>query len=125
MLLDESLDAVPQGWNCLNILVQTEYEAVLLAVVPHILERIVVDVTVKLNAWLYPPVPFELVHQWVTEKEARFEAAHVPIADRITIDDLLLCHLLSDLTGAVLIDEVWEGPMLLFNFAVVCLTRYQ
>ena len=79
--LDELLHALPQRGDRLDVLVQAEHEAVLLAVLRHELERVVADVAVELDARLHTPVPFVLHHQWVSEEEAGFVATHVAIAD--------------------------------------------
>lgn len=121
----ELAHAVPKRRDGLDILVQTEDEAVLLAVIAHVLEGVVVDVAVKLDAGLDAPVPFELVHQLVAEEEARLEAAHVSVADRVPVNDLLFRHIFPHLARLFLIDEVGKRPMLGWDLAVVRLARDQ
>jgi hypothetical protein len=123
VVFGEILCGVPQGRNGLDVLVQAEGEAVLLLLVGHELERVVVDVAVQLDAGLDPPVPFVVEHQRVAEEEAGFVAAHVPVADRVAVDDLLLLHLLADPGGLVLVNPLRERPMLLGDLAVLGLAR--
>lgn len=125
VLLHELLDAVPQRRDGLVILVQTQHEAVLLLVVPHELEGVEADVTVQVNAGLHAPVVVKLLHQWVAEKEARLVAAHVPVADRVTVDDLALAHVLSNLLGLVLVNPVRVGPVVLGNKTIMSLAGHQ
>jgi hypothetical protein len=121
--LGEVLGGVPEGGDSLDILVQTEGEAVLLLVLGHELEGVVVDVAVQLDAGFYAPVPFVVEHQGVTEEEAGLVAAHVPVADGVAVDDLLLLHFLANTGGLVLIDPLGEGPVLLGDLAVLGLAR--
>jgi len=95
VLLHETLCTFPKGRNSLLVLEQTEYETILLLVVCHELEWVVIDVAVKVDAWLHAPVPLVLIHQGLTEEESRLEATHVAVADGITVDDFLLSHFLS------------------------------
>lgn len=123
--LDELLCAIPQCWNGFHILVQTQHETVLLLVVGHEFESVIVNVAVKLNAWLNSPVPLIVQHQLLTEKEAGFESAHVAIADRVSVDDLALSHVFADLASLILIDVIWVGPMLLRNLSIMSFARYE
>ena len=81
VLLHERFRAVPQRWNRFDILVQAQHKAVLLLVILHVFEWIIVNVTKQLNARLNPPVVLELIHERMSEEEARLETAHMPIAD--------------------------------------------
>ena len=81
MILDELLDTIPERWNRLDIFVQADDEAVLLLVVLHELERVVVNVTEELNAWLDSPVPLVVQHERLPKEETRLESAHVSVAD--------------------------------------------
>jgi len=121
----EVLDSIPEGGNGLDIFVQAEDEAVLFLVVGHELERVVVDVAIKLDAGLNAPVPLVIEHQRVAEEEAGFITTHVPVADGVAVDDLLLLHLLAHLGGTVLVDEVGEGPVLRGDLAVLGCARDQ
>lgn len=125
MRLHELLGAVPQRWNGLHVFVQTQHETVLLLVIGHKFEDIIVDVAEKLDAWLNTPVPFVIHHQWLTEEEARFESAHMTVADRVSIDDLPLSHILPNLAGFLLINVLWERPMFLGDLSIVSGARYQ
>ncbi len=125
MLLHERLDTVPQGRNGLDVFVQTQHEAVLLAMISHILERIVADVAVQLDAGFDPPIPLELLHQRMLEEEARFKSTHMPITDRVSVNDLPRRHILADPARLVLIDVIWERPMFRGYFTVMRLARYQ
>ena len=121
----ELLGAFPKSGDSLHILVQTQHETVLLLVIGHKLECIVVDIAEKLNAWLNTPIPFELLHQRMLEEEPRLKSAHMTVADRVSIDDLALSHIFTDLAGFVLIDEVWERPVLLGDLSIMGGARYQ
>lgn len=123
VLLHECLDAVPERWNGLDVFVEGEHEGVLLSVVGHVLEGIVVDVAEELDGWLNTPVPFIIEHEWVTEEEARLVSAHVSVADRVAIDDLLFSHVLANLGRLVGIDPLWERPVFLGDLAVLGLAR--
>ena len=116
------LHAIPQLRNRLRILVETQDETVFLPVVAHVPEGIVVDVAEEIDAWLHTPVPFKLIQQRVAEKEARLEAAHVSVADGVSVDDLPLRHLFPDLARLLLIDEVGEGPVFCRNLAIMSLS---
>lgn len=121
----EVLDSIPQRGDGLDVFVQAEGEAVLLLVVGHELERVVVDVAVQLDAGLDAPVPLVVQHQGVAEEEAGLVTAHVPVADGVAVDDLLLLHFLADLGSAILVDEVGERPVLLGDLAVLGLARHK
>ena len=123
VLLHEFLDTIPKRWNGLDILVQTKNKTVFLALVFHLLEWIVVNVAEELNAGLYSPVVFELVHQLVSEEESRLEATHMAVADGIAVDDLALGHVLSRLLCLFLINEVGERPLFFRNKTIVCFAR--
>lgn len=79
MILDKLLDAVPKSWYRLNILVQADDEAVLLAVVLHELEWIIVYIAEQFNTWLNSPVPLVVHHERLAEEEARLKSAHVSV----------------------------------------------
>lgn len=123
VVLHELLHTIPQRRDSLNVLVQAQHETVLLSVVCHVLESIVVDVAKQLDAWLNTPIPLVVQHQLLLEEESRFKAAHVPITNRVSVDDLPLGHILSDLCCLVLINVVWEGPVLLGNLSIMCCAR--
>lgn len=123
VLTHVGLDTVPQSWDRLDVLVQTQHETVLLLVVRHKLESIVFDVAEQLDARLDTPVPLVLEHERVLEEEARLVATHVSVADRITIDDLTPSHVLTNGLGLVLVDPFWERPVLLWNKSVSGLAR--
>lgn len=119
MVFHKFLGTVPKRLNGLDVLVQTEHETVLFAIVAHVLERIIVHVAEELDTWFYAPIPLIFIHQWLAKEEAGFKAAHVPVADGISVDDVSRGHILPDLGSLILIDEVWEGPVLLRNVAIV------
>lgn len=104
----EFFGTVPECGDRLHVLVQTQDKAVLLFVVLHEFERVVMDVTEQLDTWFYPPVVFELVHERVSEEKARLEATHMPIADRVAVDNLPLGHILTNFSCFVLVNERWE-----------------
>lgn len=125
VVLHELLDTVPESGNRLHVFVQAEHEAVLLVILLHEAEGVVVDIAEQLDAGLDAPVVFVVHHQRLTEEKARLEAAHVAVADAVTVDDLALGHVLAHLLGLVLVDVVGERPVLLGNLAVVRLARHQ
>ena len=108
MLGHESLDTIPKRRDGLDIFIQTQNEAVLLPIVPHVFERIIANVAVKLNAGFNAPVPFKLLHQGMLEEKSRLEATHVPVADGVSIDDLSCSHVLTHSACFILIDEIGE-----------------
>lgn len=117
--LQELLHAIPERGDGVDVLVQTDNKAVLLVVLLHEAERVVANITVELDAGLHAPVVFVVHHQRVAEEEARLVAAHVAIAFRITVDDLLATHLLSRLFGLILVDPGRIRPMLFGDLAIV------
>lgn len=106
MLIHVFLRTVPERRNRLHVFVEAEHETILLLVICHVLERVVGDVAVQLNTWLNAPVPFIVLHNFLAEEEARLESTHMPIALRVSIDDLSMCHIFSDSGGLFLVDEV-------------------
>src|SRR5436305_12068590 len=104
VVLHERFDTVPQRWDCLDILVQAQYKAVLLLVVLHKLEWIIMDVAEQFDAWLNTPVVLKLVHERMAKEEPGFEATHVPVADGVAIDDLALRHVFADLARLLLVN---------------------
>src|ERR1700722_13731868 len=123
VLLDERLDAVPQRWDCLHILVQAQHEAIFLLVVLHKLEWIIMDIAEQFHAWLNTPVVLKLVHERMSKEEPGFETTHVPVADRVAIDDLALRHIFADLARLLLVNEGRERPVLFGYLAIVSLSR--
>ena len=115
----EVAGSLPQGRDGSLVLLDGDGEGVLLVVVGHELEHIVVDVTVQLDVWLDSPVPVVVLQQRVSVEETGLEAAHVSVGDGVTVDDLLLAHVLSDLLRLVLVDPGWEGPVLLGDQTVL------
>src|SRR2546423_9335224 len=105
VLLHKRLDAVPQRWDCLDVFVQAQHKAVLLLVVLHEFERIVVNIAKELHARFNTPVILELVHERMSEEEARLETTHMPVADGITIYNFALSHVFANFTRFVLVDE--------------------
>ena len=104
VIFDELLHTLPESWNCLDVFIQAQDEAVLLLIVLHKSEWIVVNVAEELHARLHAPVVFELVHDRMAEEEARLVPTHVPIADGVAVDDLPLPHILANSLGLLLID---------------------
>lgn len=115
----EFLDAVPEGGDGVVVLVQTQHEAVHLVVFLHEAERVKGNVTQQLDAGLDTPIVLVVHHERVAEKEARLVAAHVPVAFRIPVDDLLLAHILAHLFSLLLVNPLRVRPVLLRNEAVV------
>ena len=106
MLLHEGLGAIPKCRNCLHVFVKADHETVFLPIIGHELERVVGDVAVQLDTWLNAPIPLIVVHDGLAEEEARLESAHVPVALRVSVDDLSLCHVFSDFARLLLVDKV-------------------
>lgn len=125
VVLHELLGAVPEGRDGLNVLVQAENEAVLLLLLVHNTERIVVDIAVKLDGGLNTPVVVVVEHQFLAEEKSRLESAHVAVADGITVDNLALGHVFTDLLGLLLINPLGERPVLLGDQTVVSLAGYE
>lgn len=119
VFLHKRLDAIPNRLDSLSILVQTEHEAILLALVAHQLEGIVGYIAVVLDAGLDAPVVVVLLHELVAEEKAGLEAAHVAVADGVAVDDFALLHVLADVGGFVLVDEARVGPVLFRDLSVV------
>jgi hypothetical protein len=125
VLLHEPLGAFPERGDRLNVLVQTDDKTVLLVVLGHELKDVIVDVTEELNAGLDAPVPLVLKHERVAEEKTTFVSAHVTVALGITIDDLALKHILTNVGGLLLVDPIGVGPMFLRNQAVPSFSRDQ
>lgn len=125
VVLHKFLGALPQSGNGGGVLVQAQHKAVLLSILNHQAEGVVVNVAVELDGGLHAPVVFVVQHQGLAEEEARLEAAHVAVADRVAVDDLALSHVLSHLLGLVLVNPLGEGPVLGSNLAIVCLAGHQ
>lgn len=106
VLLHELLHRTPQARDGVVVLVQTQHKAVLLVVFFHVAEWVKADITEELNAGLHAPVVLIVQHQWVPEEESGFITAHVTVALRVAVDDLLLSHLLSDLLRLLLVDPL-------------------
>ena len=123
VLLHERLGAVPQCWDRLDVFVQAQDKAILLLIVFHKFEWVVMDIAEKLHAWLNTPVVLELVHEGMSEEEARLETTHMPVADGVAIYDLALGHVLAHFARFILVDEGRERPVLFRDFAIVCLSR--
>lgn len=119
VILHELLGRVPKSRNGFQVLVQTQDEAVLLLVVGHVLERVIVDIAEQLNARLNSPVPLVVQHRLLAEEEPRFKSAHVTIADRVSVDNLFLRHFLTNLLRLLLVNVVWERPVLLGYLRIV------
>lgn len=121
----ELLGAIPQGWDRIDIFVKTNHETVFFAMILHVLKGIIGNVTVELNAWLNPPIPFVLIHQCLTEEKTRLESAHVPITSRVSVDNFSLVHVLPDLASFFLVNPFRETPMFLRDLAIVSFPRYE
>lgn len=120
VVLHEFLDTVPESRNGLDVFVETEHKAVLLALLLHQPEGVVMNVAEDLDAGLNTPVVIVVHHEGLAEKEARLESAHVTIADGVSVDDLALPHVLADLLGPLLINVRRERPVLLGDLAIMC-----
>ena len=123
VVLHELLGASPESGNGVDVLVERKNETVLLVVLVHDAERIVVNVAEELDGRLNTPVVFVVHHELLSEEETGLESAHVTVADRVTVDDLALMHILTDLAGLLLVNPLGEGPVLLGNQTIVSLTR--
>lgn len=123
--LHEFLCTIPQRRDSLVVLIQTQHKTILLLVIHHVPERIKRDVAIQLNAGFHAPVVFVVEHELVTEKEARFVAAHVSVALGIAVDYFALFHVFAHLGGFVLINPFWVGPVFFGDEAVMRLSRDQ
>jgi len=123
VVLHELLGASPEGGNGINVFVQRKNETVLLVVLVHDAERIVVNVAEELDGGLNTPVVFVVHHELLSEEETGLESAHVTVADGVTVDDLALMHILTDLAGLLLVNPLREGPVFLRNQTIMSLTR--
>jgi hypothetical protein len=123
VVLHELLGASPEGRNGVDVLVKRENKTVLLVVLVHDTERIVVDIAEELDRGLNTPVVLVVHHEFLSEEETRLESAHVTVADGVTVDNLSLVHILTDLAGLLLVNPLRERPMLLGNQTIVSLTR--
>lgn len=83
------------------------------------------DIAVKLDGGLNTPVVVVVEHQFLAEEESRLESTHVAVADGITVDNLALGHVLTDLLGLFLINPFGERPVLLGDQTVVSLAGYE
>lgn len=119
VVLHELLGTIPQRGDGLNIFVQAQHKAVLLAVLLHEAEGIVVDIAEQLDAGLNTPVVVVVHHQWLAEEEARLKPTHVAVADAVSVDNLPLGHVLANLLGLLLIDVRGERPVLRRDLAIV------
>lgn len=106
-LVDEFLGSLPEGLDSCLVLWQTNDEAVLLVIVPHELEGVEMNVTEVFYAGLYTPIVVKLKHEFVSEKESRLIAAHVPVAFRVSVNDFFSLHRLPGFRSLVLVDPVW------------------
>lgn len=122
VILHPLLGALPQSGDSLDVLVQRKSETVLLLVVGHEFESVVVNVAEELNAGLNTPVPLVIEHQGVAEEEAGLVATHVSVTDRVSVDDFSGGHVGADLGGLVLVNPLGERPMLLGDFAILCVS---
>lgn len=123
VVLHELLGAGPEGRNGIDVLVEGENETVLLVVLVHDAERIVVNIAEELDGGLNTPVVFVVHHELLSEEETGLESAHVTVADRVTVDDLALMHILANLLSLLLVNPLGERPVLLRNQTIVSLTR--
>lgn len=115
----ELLHAVPQGRDGVVVFVKTEHETVLLVVLLHEAEGVKGNIAVELDAGLHAPIVLVVHHQRVAEKEARLVTAHVSIALRVAVDDLLLAHVVAHLLRLVLVDPFGVRPVLVGDDAVM------
>jgi len=95
VVLDELLGAVPKSRDGLDVLVQAQDEAVLLVILLHEAEGIVVNIAEELDRGLDTPVVVIAGEQRRSEEVSRVEATHIPVWDRMTIDNFLPNHLFT------------------------------
>lgn len=119
VIFHELLHAVPERRDSINVFVQTQDEAVFLIVVLHKTEWVKCDVAKQLNARFHAPVKFVVHHQGMAEKEARFITTHVPIALRVSVDNLALSHIPSRFFGFLLVNPIRIRPVLLRDETIV------
>src|SRR5271154_2343723 len=80
------------------------------------------DIAEQFHTWLNTPVVLKLVHERMSKEEPGFEATHVPVADRVAVDDLALRHIFADLARLLLVNERRERPVLFRYLAIVSLS---
>lgn len=125
VVLHELLGAIPKGGDGVDVLIQTENEAVLLTTFLHDTEGIVVNIAVELDGGLNAPVVLVVHHEGVAEEEAGLEAAHVTVANGVTVDNLPLLHVLAHLLGFFLVNPLGERPMFHRDLAIESVSRNQ
>ena len=123
MFFHVSLCAVPKGLNRLDIFVETQHKTVFLAIISHKFKWIIADIAEKLNTWLDAPIPFVIIHDGLPKEKPRLKATHMPVADRVPINNFLFSHLLPHLGSLILIDVIRERPMLMRDFCIVGRSR--
>jgi hypothetical protein len=123
VVLHELLGTGPKGRNGVDVFVKRENKTVLLLVLVHDAEGIVVDIAEELDRGLNTPVVLVVHHEFLSEEETRLESAHMTVADGVTVDDLALMHVLTNLTGLLLVNPFRERPVLLGNQTIMSLAR--
>jgi len=94
---------------------QCDREAVDFIVFLHVQEWIIIELAEKANGGLDSPVIAIRLKQFVFEKEAAVEAAHISIRDAPAINYTLIHHFLSTLTCPRLIYPIRLDPMFLWD----------
>lgn len=125
VVLHKLLDAIPQSGNGLDVLVQAKNKAVLLALLVHQAEGVVVNITEQLDAWLHTPVVVVVHHKRLAEEEARLETTHMTVADRVTVDNLALLHVLANPACLVLVDVRRKRPVFLRDLTIMRSARHE
>lgn len=124
-LRGEVLDGAPEGPDGGLVLADGEDEAVLLVVDLHELEEVVLDVAEQRDVVVDSPVVLVLVEELALPEEAGLVAAHVSVRDGSAVRDVLLSEGLAGLVELVHVDEVRDGPVLLWDQAVLSLTGHK
>lgn len=115
VLFPELLNIVPEGWNGADVLGQRDREPVLEVLSFHDEKRIKVEITRERDARLNAPVVVELLNEFVSEKESRFVATHVPVRLTPTVGHFARLHVLAVDGCLCLVDESWVAPMFLWD----------
>ena len=122
-LRGEVLDGAPEGPDGGLVLADREDEAVLLVVDLHELEEVVLDVAEQRDVVVDSPVVLVLIEELALPEEAGLVATHVSVRDGCAVRDVLLSERLAGLVELVHVDEIRDGPVLLWDQAVLSLTR--
>ena len=119
VLGDELLGGVEQGGDSGLELEHGQHPAVDQAVLAHEGERVIGDVTPKLDVGLDAPVPVVFFQGLLAVEEARVKAAHVAVRERAAVDDALRVQALHALVDARAVERGGDAPVALGDLHVL------